>query len=123
MNLVRGYLLVDKPSEAGTALHAGKPGDEIAAFGRLDEILQVNPVARVYRVLLRLEKARVAGALDVFEEMFATLREAGLLVAHFPRSAFGAWSMRLPPAGATGNPAGPGIHIPAPVTSQHRRQS
>jgi hypothetical protein len=32
MNLVRGYLLVDKPSEAGTALHAGKPGDEIAAL-------------------------------------------------------------------------------------------
>jgi ATP/maltotriose-dependent transcriptional regulator MalT len=32
MNLVRGYLLVDKPDEADSALHAGSPGDEIAAL-------------------------------------------------------------------------------------------
>jgi hypothetical protein len=32
MNLVRGYLLADKPDEAGAALRAGNPGDEIAAL-------------------------------------------------------------------------------------------
>ena len=155
MNLVRGYLLVDKPGEAGSALRAGSPGDEIAvlvlgpalaarialrhgrlceagrqataaletahAFGldthtsvgdarlalagvlidrseladaietlrRLEEILQANPRARVNQILLRLEKARVAAALDDFDDVFATLREAGLLIAHLPRSALG----------------------------------
>ena len=153
INLVRGYLLVDKPDQADSVLHAGSPGDEIAAllyapalaarialrhgrlseaerqataalqaaraFGldihggvaeahlalagvlidrnelvdataalrRVDEILQVNPPARAYQVLLRLEKARVAAALDDFDDVFATLREAGQLIAHLPRSA------------------------------------
>jgi ATP/maltotriose-dependent transcriptional regulator MalT len=32
MNLVRGYLLADKPGEADAVLHAGSPGDEIAAL-------------------------------------------------------------------------------------------
>ena len=44
-------------------------------------------MARVYEVLLRLEKARVAAALDDFDGVFATLREAGMLIAHLPRSA------------------------------------
>jgi LuxR family maltose regulon positive regulatory protein len=153
MNLVRGYLLADKPGEAGSALRDGHPGDEIAAlvlapalaarialrqgrlsqaehqataalkaahafgldahtgtldahlalagtlidrneladvtatFRRLDEILQAFPEARVYQVLLRLEKARVAAARDDFDSVFATLREAGMLIAHVPRSA------------------------------------
>jgi DNA-binding CsgD family transcriptional regulator len=153
MNLVRGYLLVDKPAEADSVLRAGSPGDEIAAlllapalaarialrqgslsaaerqaaaalrtaraFGldthmgavdahlalagvlidrneladaiaalrRLDEIIQVNRFGRVYEVLIRLEKARVAAALDDFDDVFATLREAGKLIAHLPRSA------------------------------------
>ena len=153
MNLVRGYLLLDQPDQAGSALRAGRPGDEIAAlvlapalaarialrhgrlceaerqataalgaahaFGlethtsagdahlalagalidrneladataalrRLEEILQANPRARVNQVLLRLEKARVAAALDDFDDVFTTLREAGLLIAHVPRSA------------------------------------
>ena len=153
MNLVRGYLLLDKPDQAGSALRAGSPGDEIAAlvqapalaariavrqgrlseaerqaraaleaahafgvdthtgmldahlalagtlidrneladaiaaFRRLEEILRAKPFARVYQVLLRLEKARVAAALDDFDEVFATLREAGTLIAHLPRSA------------------------------------
>ena len=153
MNLVRGYLLVDKPAEADSALRAGSPGDEVAALvlapalaarialrhgslseaerqataalqaarafdldthtsaldarlalagvlidrneladataalRRLDEILQANPVARVYQVLLRLENVRVAAALDDFDDVFATLREAGKLIAHLPRSA------------------------------------
>jgi hypothetical protein len=41
----------------------------------------------------------VAAALDDFEEVFATLREAGLLVANLLRLALRTWSMRLPPAG------------------------
>ena len=32
MNLVRSYLLTDQPAEAGSVLHAGHPGDEIAAL-------------------------------------------------------------------------------------------
>ena len=48
---------------------------------------RAKPFARVYQVLLRLEKARVAAALDDFDGVFATLREAGLLIAHLPRSA------------------------------------
>jgi ATP/maltotriose-dependent transcriptional regulator MalT len=32
MNLVRGYLLVDQPDQAGSVLVAGSPGDEIAAL-------------------------------------------------------------------------------------------
>jgi LuxR family maltose regulon positive regulatory protein len=153
MNLVRGYLLVDEPDQAGSVLRAGSPGDEIAAlllapalaarialrqgrlceaerqaraalqaahaFGldthggageahlvlagvaidrneladaigalrRVEEILLANPAARVYWVLLRLEKARVATALDDFDDVFAILREAGKLIAHLPRSA------------------------------------
>ena len=153
MNLVRGYLLLDKPDQADAALRAGSPGDEIAAlvvapalaarialrhgrlceaerqaaaalqaaraFGldthggaadahlalagalidrneladaiaalrRLDEILRAWPPARLYQVLLRLEQARVAAALDDFDDVFATLREAGKLIAHLPQSA------------------------------------
>ena len=153
MNLFRGYLLVDKPDQADSALRAGHPGDEVAAllltpalaariafrhgrlceaerqataalqaahaFGldthtgagdahlalagvlidrneladataalrHLDEIIQANPRARVYQVLLQLEKARAAAALDDFDEVFATVREAGKLIAHLPGSA------------------------------------
>ena len=153
MNLVRGYLLVDKPGEADSLLRAGSPGDEIAAvmlapalaarialrqgrlceaerqataaleaarafgldthtgaldahlalagvlidrnelaeviaaFRRLDEILLAWPEGRVYQVLLQLEKARVAAALNDFDDMFATLSEASTLIAHVPRSA------------------------------------
>ena len=153
MNLVRGYLLVDKPDQAETARQAGSPGDEIAAlvlapalaarialrrgrlaeagrqatvalqaarafgldtqmgaldahlaltgtlidrneladaiaaFRLLDEILLAIPFAHVYQVLLRLEKARVAAALDDFDDVFATVREASLLIEHVPRSA------------------------------------
>ena len=41
----------------------------------------------------------MAAALDDSDDVFATLREVGKLIAHVPRSALGAWSMRLPPAG------------------------
>jgi len=153
MNLVRGYLLVDKPGEADAALHAGSPGDEIAAlvlapalaariaaregrvseaerqataalraahafgldthpgavdaylalagalidrneladataaFRRLDEVIQANPFTLVYQVLVRLEKVRVAAALNDFDNVFATVSEAGKLIDHLPRSA------------------------------------
>jgi ATP/maltotriose-dependent transcriptional regulator MalT len=155
MNLVRGYLLVDKPAEADSVLRAGSPGDEIAAlvlapalaarialrqgrlceaerqataalraahafsldthpgaldahlaragilidrneladaaaaFTLLDQIIQANPFTLVYDVLLRLEKVRVAAALNDFDNVFATLREAGKLIDHGPRSALG----------------------------------
>jgi LuxR family transcriptional regulator, maltose regulon positive regulatory protein len=153
MNLVRGYLLVDKPVEADSTLRAGSPGDEIAAlilapalaarialrhgrlteterqattalsaasafgfdthpgaldaylalagalidrnefadaivaFGRLEEVIQANPFTLVYQVLLRLEKVRVAAALDDFDDVFTTAGEAGKLIDHIPRSA------------------------------------
>jgi LuxR family transcriptional regulator, maltose regulon positive regulatory protein len=153
MNLVRGYLLVDKPGEADAVLRAGSPGDEIAAlvlapalaariavregrlsragrqatgaleaarafgldthpgavdanlalagvlidrneladvtavFRRLDEVIQANPFTRVYQVLVRLEKVRAAAALGDFDEVFATVRAAGKLIEHGPRSA------------------------------------
>ncbi|MGO9504987.1 MAG: LuxR C-terminal-related transcriptional regulator [Streptosporangiaceae bacterium] len=153
VNLVRGYLLADKPGEAEAALRAGSPGDEIAAlviapalaarialrhgrlgeaerqataalqaarafghsshlgavdahlalagvvidrnqladvnavFGRMEEIIEANPFALVYQVLFRLEKARVAAALDDLDDVFATLREADTLVDPVPRSA------------------------------------
>ena len=72
---------------AGVLIDRNELADAIAAFRRLEEILLANPVARVYQVLLQLEKARVAAALDDFGEVFATLREAGLLIAHLPGSA------------------------------------
>jgi len=153
MNLVRGYLLVDQPGEAGAVLRAGSPGDEIAAlvlapalaarialrqgrlpeagrqataalkaagafglathpgavdahlalagvlidrnelaaaaaaFRVLDEVIEANPFTLVYQVLVRLEKVRVAAALDDWDEVFATVREAGKLIDHVPRSA------------------------------------
>ena len=165
MNLVRGYLLVDKPGEADSVHRAGSPGDEIAAlllspalaarialrhgslsaaerqataalqaaraFGldthmgavdarlalagvlidrneladaiaalrRLDEILQVNRPGRVYEVLLRLEKARVAAALDDFDDVFATCTRRACSSRMFRGRPCGAWSMRLPLAG------------------------
>ena len=152
MNLVRGYLLVDQPEQAGSVLRAGSPGDEIAAlvlapalaariavregrlgeaerqataalqaagafgmdthpgaidarlalagtlidrneiaaaiaaFQLLDEAIQANPFTLVYQVLVRLEKVRVAAALDDWDEAFATVREAGKLIQHVPRS-------------------------------------
>jgi DNA-binding CsgD family transcriptional regulator len=72
---------------AGVRIDRNEIADAIAAFGRLEEILQANPFARVYQVLVQLEKARVAAALDDFDEVFAILREAGKVIEHLPRSA------------------------------------
>ena len=72
---------------AGVRIDRNELADAIAAFRRLDEILQANPFARVYQVLVQLEKVRVAAALDDFDDVFATVREAGKLIEHLPRSA------------------------------------
>ena len=72
---------------AGTLIDRNELADAIAAFRRLEEILRAKPFAAFYQVLLRLEKVRAAAALDDFDGVFATLREAGLLIAHLPRSA------------------------------------
>ena len=72
---------------AGVLIDRNELADAIAALRRLEEILRAWPPARVYQVLIRLEKARVAAALDDFDEVFATLREAGKIIAHLPGSA------------------------------------
>ncbi len=72
---------------AGVLIDRNELADATAALGRLEEILQANPRARVNQILLQLEKARVAAALDDYDDVFAALREAGLLIAHLPRSA------------------------------------
>ena len=72
---------------AGVRIDRNELADAIAAFGRLEKIVQANPFARVYQVLVQLETARVAAALDDFDDVFAILREAGKVIAHLPRSA------------------------------------
>src|SRR5208282_1605467 len=72
---------------AGVRIDRNEIADAIEVFGRLEEILQANPFARVYQVLVRLEKARVAAALDDWDDVFATVREAGKLIDHVSRSA------------------------------------
>ena len=72
---------------AGVLIDRNELAGAIAAFRRLEEILQAWPEARVYEVLLRLEKAWAAAALGDFDDMFATLHEAGKLIEHIPRSA------------------------------------
>ena len=72
---------------AGIRIDRNEIADAIAAFRCLDEIIQANPFARVYQVLVQLEKARVAAALDDFDDVFAILREAGKVIEHLPRSA------------------------------------
>ena len=72
---------------AGVLIDRNELADVIATFQLLDQIIQANPFTRVYQVLLRLEKARVAAALNDFDEVFATVREAGKLIEHGPRSA------------------------------------
>jgi LuxR family maltose regulon positive regulatory protein len=56
-------------------------------FQRLEEILKANGFARVYQVLLRLEKVRVHGALHDFDAVFDALREARKLVEDTPQAA------------------------------------
>ena len=58
-----------------------------ATFRILDQVIQANPFTLVYQVLVRLEKVRVAAALDDWDEVFATVREAAKLIDHVPRSA------------------------------------
>jgi ATP/maltotriose-dependent transcriptional regulator MalT len=72
---------------AGVRIDRNELAAAIAAFRPLEEILQANPFARVYHVLVQLEKVRVAAALDDWDEVFATVREAGKLIEHLPGSA------------------------------------
>ena len=72
---------------AGALIDRNEIASAIAAFRLLDEILQANPFTLVYQALVRLEKARAAAALDDWDKVFATVREAGKLIDHVPRSA------------------------------------
>jgi ATP/maltotriose-dependent transcriptional regulator MalT len=72
---------------AGVRIDRNEIADATEVFGRLEEILQANPFAGVYQVLVRLEKARVAAALDDWDGVFVTVREAGKLIERLPRSA------------------------------------
>ncbi len=72
---------------AGVVIDRNELAAVTATFRLLDEIIQANPFTLVYQVLVRLEKVRVAAALDDFDDVFATLREAGKLIDHLPRSA------------------------------------
>ena len=72
---------------AGALIDRNELADANAEFQLLDEILQANPFALVYQVLLRLEKVRLAAALDDFDEVFATVRESGKLIDQIPQSA------------------------------------
>jgi len=72
---------------AGVRIDRNELADATAAFRLLDEVIEANPFALVYQVLVRLEKVRVAAALDDWDEVFATVREAGKLIDHIPRSA------------------------------------
>ena len=71
---------------AGVHIDRNELADATAALRRVDEITQANLPNRVYHVLIRLEKARVAAALDDFDNAFATLREASALITHLPPS-------------------------------------
>ncbi|MGO9782184.1 MAG: LuxR C-terminal-related transcriptional regulator, partial [Streptosporangiaceae bacterium] len=72
---------------AGALIDRNELADATAAFRRLDEVIQANPFTLVYQVLVRLEKVRVAAALNDFDNVFATLQETGKLIDHLPRSA------------------------------------
>ena len=62
-------------------------GQVNTTFHRLEQILHANGFARVYQVLLRLEKVRVHGALHEFDNLFAALREARKLIEDTPQTA------------------------------------
>ena len=112
---------------AGVLIDRNELADAIGALRRVDEILLANPAARVYWVLLRLEKARVAAALDDFDDVFAILHRGRQ--AHRPYPAVGLAApgrcgcRPLAPAGGPGTPGGgtdqhasrgqPGAHAPA----------
>ena len=72
---------------AGVHIDRNEIAAAIATLQHLEEILQANPFTLVYQVLARLEKVGVAVALDDWDEVFATVREAGKLIDHLPRSA------------------------------------
>jgi len=72
---------------AGALVDRNELADANTEFQLLHEVIEANPFAVVYQVLLRLEKARVAAALDDFDGVFAILSEAGKFIQHTPPSA------------------------------------
>ena len=84
---------------AGTLIDRNEFADAIVAFGRLDEVPQANPFARVNQVLVELEKVRVAAALDDFDDVFGTVLEAGILIGDIPRSGLRCLVDAVAPAG------------------------
>jgi LuxR family transcriptional regulator, maltose regulon positive regulatory protein len=72
---------------AGVRIDRNQLAAATAAFRLLDGVIRANPFALVYHVLVQLEKARVAAALDNCDEVFAILCEVGKLIDHLPRSA------------------------------------
>ena len=99
---------------AGVRIDRNELAAAIAAFQYLEEILQANQFSRVYEVLVRLEKVRVAAALDDWDEVFATLREAGKLIDHVPPSAL---RCLVDAAAPLAPPSGPGT--PGRGTDRH----
>jgi LuxR family transcriptional regulator, maltose regulon positive regulatory protein len=72
---------------AGTLIDRNEIAAASAAFQLLDQAIQANPFTLVYQVLLQMERARAAAALNDFDDVFATVREAGKLIDHLPWSA------------------------------------
>jgi LuxR family transcriptional regulator, maltose regulon positive regulatory protein len=72
---------------AGAQIDHNELEEASVTFRRIEERLELNLLARVYIVLLAIEKSRVAAALDDFDDAFTVLREARKLVDHVPRSA------------------------------------
>jgi LuxR family maltose regulon positive regulatory protein len=78
MNLVRGYLLADKPGEADSVLRVGSPGDEIAAL-----VLAPALAARIALRHARLSEAeRQATAALQAARAFGLDTHRGTLDAH-----------------------------------------
>jgi LuxR family transcriptional regulator, maltose regulon positive regulatory protein len=72
---------------AGAQVDHNELEEASVTFRRIEERLELNPLARVYIVLLAIEKSRLAAALDDFDDALTVLREARKLVEHVPRSA------------------------------------
>jgi len=75
-HLALAGLLIDRNDLAGV----------ITIFERIDELTEANPGARVYRVLVQLERARVAAALGDVDTLCSIIRWAHKNVDHLPLS-------------------------------------
>ena len=71
----------------GVLIDRDQLGDARVKLERAEEILQAKPEVRVYHVLFKLERARLAAALGDLAEVSAIMLEAEKFVQLFPRSA------------------------------------